>query len=415
MIDKTYPSLGNISGVNMIILKSHGKTVLSIERSSFIKILSIYPDESLHNREIFNSALQVGEISFSDLKKECETVCLPWQLFLLEPQKLDRELSQIDELRKSKFDDKMIATRDNEGRGVSLRIADRLIALQDFAREGVSVDNKFCGSLKKLPENQWADYIIRYFSINPENINKGKKGKTLDYLIRQVEARNIRVSRGVFNSNKLLPIGNDIRKTYRKSSGFVVRDNRVPYIFLPSELNTDETPGRQILTLVSLLVLIGMDQYSIYIQGNFEVKIKKNKLLKLAFKISGEILLPLSATSMYTDVAITDIIRDELAEKYMLTPSAVIVTFRERGHLKSDEEFEALTESINRKPQLSEKTPMKTPFIQTSVKKLCGQTTSQEIIDALRSSSLSNVKAQYLMFGYVDKLKFERFKSNVEL
>lgn len=398
----------------MITLKSHGKAALSIEESSLDKILNIYPDESLMDRQVFTDARQTKEISFSDLKKECETLSLPWQLFLLEPGKLDKEIAELDKLRKSKFEDKFIASRDNEGKGVALRIADRLIALQDFARTVVEGNNDFCGSLINIADHERAGHILSYFEIDPEALSSGQKEKTLDYIIKQLEKKNIRVSRGVMNSNKLLPIENNIRGTYRKSSGFVVKDDKVPYIFLPSEINDHETPGRQILTLFALLTLIGLEQYNVYIDGKFETRIRESDLLKQAFGIAGEALLPVEVTEQLEE-PITDKARDELAEKYMLTPSAIVVTLRARGLIQTDEELQALLDNIQRKPESSGASHKCTPKIDTSVKKLCGEATCSDIIDSVRTDKLSGIRAQYLMFGYVDKLKFEKFKANVGL
>ncbi|RTK94779.1 hypothetical protein EKI60_02650 [Candidatus Saccharibacteria bacterium] len=398
----------------MIALKSHGKTALHIKESSLDKILSIYPDESLTERQVFVEARQTKEISFSDLKKECETLSLPWQLFLLKPEKLDKEIAELDKLRKSKFEDKFIASRDNEGKGVALRIADRLIALQDFARTVVDKNNDFCGSLTKIPDHERAGHILSYFDIDPESLSSGQKEKTLGYIIKQLEKKNVRVSRGVMNSNKLLPIENNIRSTYRKSSGFVVKDNKVPYIFLPSEINDNETPGRQILTLFALLTMIGLEQYNVYIDGEFETRIRESDLLKQAFGIASEVLLPVVVTEQLEE-PITDSVRDELAEKYMLTPSAIVLTLQERGLIQTKEELQELLESIQRKPESSGASHKRTPNIDTSVKKLCGEATCADIIDGVRTDKLTGVRAQYLMFGYVDKLKFEKFKANVGL
>lgn len=103
---------------------------------------------------------------------------IPWQLFFLSKDKLDDTISKINDKRKAKFDKKLIASRDNTtGGGVSLRIADRLIALQEFARESVAVENAFCGSLKNLHRDKWAKHIIDYFEIDISILGSGNKGK----------------------------------------------------------------------------------------------------------------------------------------------------------------------------------------------------------------------------------------------
>ena len=82
----------------MVTLKSHGRDVLEIDESSITKILNIYPDEHLIERNVFVVALQSHELAYADLRHECETLLIPWQLFLLEPVKLEEEIKRIDQI-----------------------------------------------------------------------------------------------------------------------------------------------------------------------------------------------------------------------------------------------------------------------------------------------------------------------------
>jgi hypothetical protein len=396
----------------MIVLKSHGRDILVIDESSIQKILSIYPDEHLMERPVFVSALDDSELSYTTLRHECETLLIPWQLFLLEASKLDLEIEKMDERRKAKFESRLIASRDNEGGGISLRIADRLIALQDFAKEEVHEGNAFDGSLKNVHRDSWPQQVLDFFEIDTDKLKSGRKQQTLDYLISKVESKNIRVARGVL-SNKLLPVENKIRSTYRKSSGFVVKDEKVPYIFLPSEVSDNETPGRQILTLFALLLLIGLEQYNLYITGTLELIVQRHRTLRQIFGAVSDILLPFEESDKYKCVQVTPELRDSLASTFMLTPSAIVVTLRQRD-LISDAEYDALLGSIQGAPPTA-KAHRKNPRIDTSVKKLCGAATHSQIINGLKAGTLSAINAQYLMFGRIDKLRFEKYKANVGL
>lgn len=397
----------------MVTLKTHGKKVIDIDEASIDKILNVYSDESLRDRPVFINARNTGELSFSDLKSECDKILMPWQLFFLESTKLDDVIKKITDKRASKFANKLIASRDNEGRGISLRIADKVIGFQEFALGNIKDTNSYCGSLKALKRDQWAKKIIDYFEIDPAILMSGKKEETLNRLIELIEGKNIRVARGVL-ANKLLPAENTIRATYRKSSGFAVKNDKLPYVFLPSEINDNETYGRQILTLIVLLVLIGTDDYSMYVTGNLELYIKGKKSLQQAFGVANEILLPFSETDKYRNVKITDAIRDNLAGKFMLTPSAIVVTLRQRGIIDNDNDQKALLESIS-PPRSDPKHHPRTPKIDTSVRKLCGNATTKDIVQALSTGKLTSIPAQYLIFGRVDKLKFIKFKANVGL
>lgn len=398
----------------MITLKTHSRKIIDIDESLFVKILDIYPDENLIDRPTFTEAISKGELSYSELRKECAKLLIPWQLFLLKSAKLDKELNEINERRTSKFDRRLIASRGNQGEGVSLRIADRLIALQEYAKELVEDINPFCGKLKNMHRDQWQKAVIDQFEIDISKLNSRPKEKTLGYIIEKLEAKNIRVSRGVL-SNGLLPANKTARSSYRKSSGFVIKDDKVPYIFLPNEVSDMETPGRQILTLMTLLILVGLDRYDMYVSGNFETFIGNNRTLRQIYGVVGEILLPFSVTAQYKGQKITEEIRDNLATKYMLTPSAVIVTLRQRGHIPDDTQYENLLNSTATADGIASKQPKRTPHIDNAVKKLCGNAMHKDIIKGLKEHSLSNLRAQYLIFGRVDKKKFEVYKANVGL
>lgn len=396
----------------MITLKANGKRVIEIEESILSKILDIYLDEHLVDRPLFLNARQTRTLTYTELRAECDKLLITWQLFLLTPTRLEKEIGKIEEKRRSKFDQVMIASRDNEGHGISLRIADRLIALQDFARQGIDRENSFCGALKSTHRDKWAEQLLNHFEIDLTKLASGRKEKTLEYLIGKLEGKDIRVSRGVL-SNKLLPAANAIRSSYRKSSGFVVQDSKVPYIFLPNEVSDNETPGRQILTLLSLLILIGLNQYNLCIMGDFEMRIGSNRTLRQIYEVASEILLPFDVTDKLRGEQITEETRDELASRYMLTPSAIVVTLRQRGLIEDDTTYQSLLDGIPKGN--GSKTTKRTPHIDTAVRKLCGNATSNDIINGLRSHTLTSIQAQYMMFGRVDKLRFEKYKANVGL
>lgn len=397
----------------MITLRSHGKSVGLIDESVMLMVLSIYPDENLIDRPIFMNALNDREMTFSTLKDECGKLLLAWQLFLLNPQRAKKEIDDINTRRTAKFEKKMIASRTNEGAGVSLRIADRLISLQEYAKEGVVEPNAFIGKLKNLHRDKWASCVLHEFSIDQSRLKDVKKDKALDYLIERIEQNNIRVSRGVL-TNKLLPALKSSRSSYRKSSGFVVRDDKVPYVFLPNEISDSESSGRQILTLLSLLMLIGLDRYDSYITGEFEIVSSTQKIFQHIYSVVSEILLPLEATKPYIGRQIDETIRDTLAGQYVLTPSAVVVTLRQRGYIESDSTYQRLLEGTYA-GGVGPSTPKRTPHIHNAVSKMCGNTTSQQIIAGLRDRSLNATRAQYLIFGRIDKLSFERYKANIGL
>jgi hypothetical protein len=392
---------------NMVKLTSHGAFIVDIPETVIQQVLSIYPDENLQYRKVFADAFQSGSLSYRDLLKECDTLHIPWQLFLLSEDNISVEISKIDEQRKSKFDLSMVASRAGTNQQISLRILDRIIAFQQLNRELSTDINPFCNALKLVDRNNWIQYIIEYFEIDLGKFNATTKEKALEYLIGRIESKNICVSRGVL-SNKVLPVSNELKKAYKQSSGFVVQDKAFPYIFLPSEVNRDETAGRQIYTLISLLLLVGLGEHNILVTSDFAARVKGTLLTRKIHGAVTEMLLPYEVTNLYTGKQITGATRDKLSTEYNLTPTAVVITLRERDIISADE-CEALLKSINPKPPTKGEF-FNTPKLTTSVEKFCGKHTNTNIVLKVSNRSLSATRAQYLLFGHIDKTRFHTFK-----
>lgn len=392
----------------MITLRSNGTSIVEIPESVVQKILDIYPDENLQERKVFKSATETGLLSYSDLVGECNKLHLPWQLFLLEESRIDDEIKKIDTQRKSKFDFGKVASRAGSRQKISMRLLDRIIALQQFSIEiGRPTDNPFCGALKAVDRDNWIPYIIKYFEIDASKFHGVGKEKALEYLIGCLERKGVCVSRGVL-ANKILPASNDLRATYKQSSGFVVQDPKLPYIFLPNEVNREETAGRQIYTLASLLMLVGLEEYNILVTSDFEARVNGDRITRKIHGAVAELLLPFDATDPYKYTVITEKIRDSLSTRYNLTPTAVVITLRQRDVITPDECTELLA-SIEAKP--ADKNIFFTnPKLTTSVEKFCGKSTNENIVTGLRTRALAPTRAQYLLFGHIDKARFHNFK-----
>jgi len=392
----------------MARLLTHGSFVVEIPDSVIQAILDIYPDEKLYERKVFTTALETGSLTYQDLVKECEVLHLPWQIFLLKDEKVLAEIAKIDTLRKSKFDLGKVANRAGSGQRVSMRLLDRIIALQQFGKEKVTQQNAYCGALQSVSRDQWIPHIVEYFGIDTQKFHSLNKEKALEYLIGCLETKNVRVSRGVL-SNKILPASRELQKAYRQSSGFVVQDQALPYIFLPNEINRDETAGRQLYTLISLLLLVGLGEYNILVSSDFAARVNGDRITRRIHGAVTELLLPFEATNLYRNQLIDAGVRDDLATNYKLTPTAVVITLLQRGVITSDE-CEALLASIAPKPASSDNVHFNNPKLTTSIQKFCGKFTNENIVVALSDKSLNTTRAQYLLFGHIDKKRFHDFK-----
>jgi Zn-dependent peptidase ImmA (M78 family) len=397
-------------------ITANGNDSIEIENDVVKRVLGMYPEEQLaEDRPVFREAFESGRITFDDLKAESDKILIPWQMFLLSPANLDTQLAHIEEQRKFKVSEKLVAKRKGTGDITSRRIVDRLIRQQNFLvssrRFGT---NPFCGSLVGLSTAQAVEFILRYFSIERAGMWRYVgKGKALEYLIQQVEEKNINIARGVL-ANKILPMtGGVLREVYRNTSGFVIKDEKVPYLFLPSEINQDEVESRQIYTLIYLLAIVGLGQYSYFIGKNFKTQILKATGTEARLHaITSELLVPGSEVETFRGRGMTTEMRDELSQRFKVSPSALVTTLRKRGIL-SKQQYEDL-----RPPPFVPKKregKMRTPWVSTSVAKFCGQISHEAIKGGIQGGALSSIQAQYLIWGSVNKVKYRKYRNELHI
>jgi hypothetical protein len=373
------------------------KRAVEIDAQLVDLILNIYPEEKLTERHVFKKAFIFGSIEFQDLKSESEKILIPWQFFLLDKKNLQAELNHIEKTRIDRVSAKLLAKRKGAGDVTSRRIIDRLIRLQNYLSDNAILStNSFCGSLVGMKDANAVSHIISYFGIDMGKFwDYPHKADALKYLIEKIEDKYINVSRGVL-ANKILPNWRVVQNSlYKNTSGFVLKDEKIPFVFLPSEINPDETDGRQIYTLIYLIILIGLNQYDFILEKDFkvEVLVAKGQSAKIHMMIS-EFLLPRAVTNQFRGQRVTHQLRDDLSARHKLTPTAVLVTLKIRGHFASQQEYEALLPPEYTAPQT--KGPKHSPKIETSVKKFCGRHPFNFINTAIKSGAVQSVQAQYL-------------------
>jgi Zn-dependent peptidase ImmA (M78 family) len=237
------------------------------------------------------------------------------------------------------------------------------------------------------------------------------KQDALAYLVEKCENGKINVCQGVL-TNKILPHLKTSRSVYKNTSGFVIHDDAVPFVFIPSEVNPDEREGRQIFTLAFPIALIGLDAYEYQIEPDFKVSLLAARgMQSRAYSIASEFLLPYEDTAVLQGNQITTATRDELAQKYKITPTAVTVILRKRG-LVSGVEYEALLPSSTLPPA---KSVARTPSIELSVRKFNGRYAFELINADFAQRKISAMQIQYLLFGAPNKRGFKKYKSQLGL
>jgi hypothetical protein len=387
------------------------KHSVSLDDTVVRAVLGMYPEEKLAERDVFADGLAGEPIEFKAFLEECDKILIPWQMFLLNRTNLGIELANI-ESKRQKVSQKLFAKRRGRGNVTSKRIIDRLIRLQEYvSQNGTFPKHSFCGSLKWMRSDEAAAHIATSFGIDIAFFRSKRKAEALAYLIKRIEENTVNVCQGVL-SNKLLPQVDGVREVYKSTSGFAVRDEKVPFIFIPSELNPDEKDGRQIYTLIYLLVVIGLEEYEFVIDKDFKASLLASRgLQKRIYDITSEFLLPKAKTDEYRGKKITEVIRDDLASSHKITPTAVTVIFQKRGHFPSRTAYEALLP--DQQPPAPTKEPRRPPGIEVSVRKFNGKIVCDLANPAIKSRALFPVAAQYLLFGSVNKKGFKDYQKTL--
>lgn len=395
----------------------NGTNSIEIDDSVVERVLNLYPEEELGSRPVFEKAFADGEIEFEDLQSEGDKILIPWQLFLLSPDNFNVQMTRINELRAHKVSTKLVAKRRGIGDVTSKRIIDRLIRQQNFVTSAETLPlNDYVGSLARVTVREAVRRIVTHFEFDMEWLwGIDGKGNALDYLIAQVDAHNINVSRGVL-THKILPTHQVVPSSvYRNTSGFAIRDERLPFVFLPGEVNPDEVESRQIYTLIYLLAVIGLDQYEYILEPDFKAKmLSASGMSKRLHDITTELLIPSSFTNTLrgTDISLSE--RDALASQFKVSPSALVITLRIRNVI-SKKQYEALMPPPYKPRKRATDTHIRSPKITTAVKKFCGKKTYEVINRSIANKSLSNIEAQYLIFGAVNKKGFQSYKSTLKI
>jgi len=388
-----------------MIIKVGKNDALTISDDVVKKVLNIYPEENLQERSSFAVAFQSGYIDYKVLIKESESLYIPWQMFFLTPDNLKRAIKHIEDQRVDKFSPKFFTKRTGQGEVTSKRIVDRLVRLQNYIVSNSNLPiNQFCGALKGKKIDYCIQFISNYFEINEIFFSK-TKDDALNYLIENVESKSINVSTNALKAG-VLPEVKGVNEIYKSTSGFVIKDDRIPFIFLPNENNLDEIVARHIYTILYLLTCIALDDYDFYIKQNFVASAVQSRGPEAKkHEIVTGILLPREITNSLYGGSIDKELIDSLVSIRKMTPTAILVTLKKRGIITQDE-----CDALMPKPyKPNNKRGGRRAKITNSVKKFCGKTALGFIENAIRNGSIKSIQAQYLIFGRVRKKDYKTY------
>lgn len=387
------------------------RTKVMISKEVFLLLLGRTPiiDSVLYKKSIIEN-----KVSFTDIKNLATKAGVPYPLFFAPIQIVKKQILDDDKNLSGKYPSKeesVMSPRGSIQKGDIDLIVKNLSQRQEFLKRRIflsHLDNLYVGSLAKkfrlgISNAEIADNIRTFFLIDLKEFRSSNKSDALNYLCSKIEARNIYIS---FSSNNYMP--QNIKKD-STLSGICIKDKKFPWIFINTR-DGDERPlilesgGRQIFTLVSMLVCIGIQLFA------FSSKIGRRKSVsRRIFSIAGEILLPRQ------DLVGLEINNLEqlkyYAQRFKVTPSMLLMRLKELGMTK--QKFVETCRELLRKEVENVSQRMRAPLPERAYRKYNGEKFSRDILGALKLKKITPLETKSILFrkGKVDTHMFQQYIS----
>jgi len=384
----------------------NGRVVIKIDEYVFKHAFSIYPEENSLERPLLREAISTGEISFTDLRSESDKVFVPWQMFLLNKKGFESNLKVIEDKRYKRIPRSLFANKRTSGKKkiTSRRIIDRLITVHEIYTNTLTMIHPFNDSLLGMSNKAAAAHTAQYFDIDLSRLHTRytRIESAFDYLAGCLLDKKITVSRGMLANNLLPNWQVTDNNLYKNTSGFVIKDEKSPLIFLPYQTNPDEAIGRQIYTMFFLLVCVGLGEYEFLLHTDLTSKTldKASTKEKKIHEIVGLILFPLEESNKIN--GLDETILEELSRKIKMTPSAVLTILLKRGRITIP-----TYNKLKKKNSEKKRSPagfMQTPKITTSLSKLYSK---PGYMSVLNNSTLTPIQKQRTLFGKVNQSQYK--------
>lgn len=374
------------------------KDKIKTDKRVFLALLDLSPIQSLVS---YKNALKNNEINFSDLKDLARRADIPYPLFFAPKEQVDFQIKDKEKSLMGKFPTKSEMQSGYRG---TLKKGDIELIIKDISKRQEFLKNRI---IRTGPDNSYIGYIAKkikaghsnkmiaqefrdYFGIDLLQMRKLNKKSIVSYLCGKAEDKDIFVSLSSYN---FMPqnIDKDLGM-----SGLCVKDKRFPFIFVNTGDGDEdpmilETEGRQIFTIISMLVCIGMNKFIL----NSGKGLLKKPEYKRMYALTGEILVP-EEDVKGMDISSLDEIK-ELANIFKVTPSVVLFRLKEVGTIGSKEAskyFNLLQSEVKNKKN----TPQHSPSLITGYSKYNGQRFSREIVKAYNSKKITSDEVKHMLF-----------------
>ncbi len=388
-----------------------GKDGIKTDKRSFLALLDLSPIKQYVS---YQNAVTDNEIKLSDLKDLAAKANVPYPLFFATKDVVDVHLKDKEKSLFDKLPSKSEMQLNSRGK---MKLEDIELIVKDLGRKQeflktriltTSKDNSFVGHIakkakQKVPNHELADDIRKYLGIDLSILRKMSKDDVLQYLCDKSEAQGILVS---FSSYDYMPQNIDKELGV---SGFCVKDKKFPYIFINTRDGDDnpkilETAGRQIFTLVAMLVCIAMNKF-IFSTKKGHTKSDESKKI---FSIVGNLLIPKADAESITVSSLDDL--KDGARVFKVTPSMLLVRLRELNLIDkptADRYKEILREEIKK----ASSSPKRRPLQITGYSKYNGTRFSREVVRAHVGKKISTEEVKNILFrkGKMDPNLFQEY------
>ena len=365
--------------------------------------------------------LNDGHATISFLIDACDKVHINWRLLLLNSENFERYLKQYKSKRRKLLKlSQIVVNRSKHGSrrgGVSLRVFERLKAIQAFCSGHYESGNLLVKrhASSSLSSQMMADDIRDLLQIDLGLLRgithmpgawrgANTKREALNYLIGRFEKSQFLISQSV-SSWSILPQIPYLRSVYRKSSGFLIHDDKLPHIFLSS----NDSPGRQIYTLLFLLSGLVLGEEDLIIHEGCGESLADFQYFTERHRLASEIVLPRADTDDWHTGMIDDQFILDSSQKYKITPKAVLTILQDRypnlrGYKPSNNTAFSDYQSGGGGSSL-----------ESALRRFCSSQAFDSIMEAVSSKRLSSIDAQHLLFGRTNRSHWVSLKKSMGL
>lgn len=393
-----------------------GKEEVKIDSDVFLSLLDSSP---VHEDKAYANALVTNKIRFSHLKILASKADVPYPLFFTTLEKVSKQLKDnkknLFEKLPSKVEMSLVGRGSFSVRDVELIVKD-LGRKQEFLKKRIITDaqqNPFIGYLARKIKNvssnrELAEDVKNYLGIDLLLFRTKSKAQGLNYICECAERKNILIS---FSSYNFMPQN---LHSLLGLSGLCVKDKKFPIIFLNTR-DGDERPkiieseGRQIFTLIAMLVCIAINQFAFNVNNHTKVDL----LTRRVFIIVGEILIP-QEDIRGLDIRNLEELKQE-STKFKVTPSMLLMRLRE-CKLIDTQLAKRLREKLVDEVKSAKPSKKRQPLQTTGYAKYNGSRFSREVVGAFRVGKISQDEMKNILFrkGKMNSTLFrdysERFK-----